>query len=48
MAQRATQKLDSGDKFQELTLKLIDGSSLTLPEDIADGWSVLLFYRGSW
>ena len=48
MAQSATKKLDSGDMLPELQLKITNGTSLNLPNDILNVWSVVLFYRGSW
>ena len=48
MAQVETKKLDSGDPFPEMELKLTDGSSLTIPGEIDESWLVLLVYRGHW
>lgn len=41
-------KLRSGDRIPTLTLKLIDGSSLTLPDDLDSPKTLLLVYRGYW
>jgi hypothetical protein len=40
--------LDTNDMFPELNLQLVSGESLKIPEGIADGYGVLLFYRGHW
>lgn len=37
----------NGDRFPTLTAPIVDGGSLTLPDDL-EGWAVLLFYRGHW
>ncbi len=36
-------KLDAGDVFPELTLNLVDGGTLTLPDS---NWTLMIFYRG--
>jgi peroxiredoxin len=38
--------LTAGTRFPDLELRCVDGSTLTLPEGLAPGWSVVLFYRG--
>ena len=49
MAQvRGTNRLDTGDAFPSMTLRLLDGSSLALPAEVQGEQSVLLFYRGEW
>lgn len=48
MAQTEVKKLDSRDLFPEIELKLIDGTSLMLPEKEGGTWSVFLIYRGLW
>ena len=42
------QKLDSGDAFPEFTLNTIEGSTITLPNDVPTDYAVVLFYRGFW
>lgn len=39
--------LARGDRFPHLDVATIDGS-LSLPEDLAQSYGVVLFYRGSW
>jgi len=41
-------KLVQGDKLPQITLNLIDGGSLTLPEEMPTRYVALLFYRGNW
>ena len=41
-------KLNSGDSFPTLTLDLVDGTRLTLPDDVDARYKVILFYRGHW
>jgi hypothetical protein len=41
-------RLDIGSRFPRLTLQLLDGSSLTLPDDWAGHAGAVLFYRGHW
>ncbi len=43
-----TEKLQQGDRFPTLTLKLVGGGAITLPDDMASRYLVLLFYRGHW
>lgn len=48
---RSTQlpeRLAAGQTFPATTLTLSDGSSMSLPGDMGDGWKVILFFRGSW
>ena len=40
--------LHPGDTFPELTLSVPGGETLTVPDAFADGFGVVLFYRGSW
>ena len=42
------EKLQQGDRFPRLTLNLINGDTLQVPEDINSRYLVLLFYRGYW
>jgi len=43
-----TEKLGAGSRFPRMQLMRVDGVSLTLPEDIATAYQVVLFYRGHW
>lgn len=40
--------LHNGDKFPDLTLAAVGGGTLSLPEDLAGSYGVVLVYRGSW
>jgi peroxiredoxin len=40
--------LQPGDTFPELTLTVPGGSTVTVPETVADRFGVVLFYRGAW
>ena len=42
------EKLQQADRFPALTLKLVDGGSVRLPEEMTGRYAVLLFYRGHW
>jgi len=42
------EKLNTGDVFPKLTLNLVDGSTLELPDGIDARYKVILFYRGHW
>ena len=41
------EKLNTGDRFPEFPLNLVDGSTLTLPAEPAASYRILLLYRGS-
>ncbi|HEX9434441.1 MAG TPA: hypothetical protein VF936_16815 [Burkholderiales bacterium] len=41
-------KLDSGDVFPKLTLKLVEGGTLELPGGLDARYKIILFYRGHW
>jgi peroxiredoxin len=40
--------LQSGDRFPTLTVSLSGGGTLALPDDLAGGFGVVLFFRGAW
>ena len=42
------EKLNSGDPFPRLTLDLMDGTKLVLPDGLDAKYRVILFYRGHW
>lgn len=41
-------KLDTGDTFPKLSLNLVDGDKLDLPDGLDAKYKVILFYRGHW
>lgn len=42
------EKLQQGDRISGLNLNLIDGSALSLPDDMSSRYLAVLFYRGVW
>ena len=42
------EKLNAGDSFPSLTLNLVGGGTLALPDRLDTSYSVVLFYRGHW
>lgn len=40
--------LENGDRLPSLTADRVDGDAMTLPDDLAGSWSLVLFYRGHW
>ncbi len=42
------QKLEAGETFPSVTMKLVGGETVTLPDDLATPYGVVLFYRGHW
>jgi hypothetical protein len=41
-------RLDTGDVFPDVSLDLIDGTILRLPEAMSGRYFAALFYRGHW
>lgn len=48
MAQTTSPKLDGGDQFPSMSMKLVDGDIFKFPEDLSAPFSILLIYRGKW
>lgn len=42
------EKLDTGAVFPRLTLNLVDGGTINVPDDLDARYKVILFYRGHW
>ena len=40
--------LDPGDRFPTLSVALVGGNTISLPNALAGNFGVVLFYRGSW
>jgi len=40
--------LHNGDTFPALSLDIVGGRRISLPDDLAGSYGVVLFYRGSW
>ena len=47
MAQGNT-KLDAGNSFPQLSFQTLDGTSLTVPINQQEQWTIFLLYRGEW
>lgn len=41
-------QLELGDTFPELSLTIVGGDTLVLPNDIVTPYAVVLLYRGHW
>ncbi|MFH1350309.1 MAG: hypothetical protein ABII26_05165 [Pseudomonadota bacterium] len=48
MAKEGTAYLDVNDPFPKLSLKLLSGETMELPEGFGKGYGVLFLYRGYW
>ena len=42
------EKLNTGDIFPKLTLDLVEGTKLVVPDGMDARYRVILFYRGDW
>ncbi len=40
--------LQQGDRFPTLTFNLLDGSAMTVPDDLPSRYAAIIFYRGHW
>lgn len=43
-----SEKLGIGAAFPKLTLNLVGGDTLDLPDGLEGNYKVILFYRGHW
>jgi hypothetical protein len=43
-----SEKLGTGDTFPKLTLNLVGGGRLDLPDGVNAKYRIFLFYRGHW
>src|SRR5205085_5270353 len=41
-------RLHNGERFPTITAPRVGGGEMTIPQDLAGRWAVLLFYRGHW
>lgn len=48
MARYTVKCLDADDLFPPMELRLLSGDSMNIPDELGDGYSVVLFYRGYW
>ena len=44
----STVRLQNGQRFPTITAPTLAGAEITIPDDLAGKWGVLLFYRGHW
>ena len=42
------EKLQQGDRFPQLTLKLVGGGTIRIPDEAPSRYTAVLFYRGHW
>jgi hypothetical protein len=42
------EKLQQGERFPALTLKLVQGRTIRLPDEMPTHYAAVLFYRGHW
>ena len=42
------EKLLQGDRLPKVTFQLLNGETITLPDDAPTLYTALLFYRGHW
>ena len=42
------EKLQQGDRLPSVTLQLVDGGTITLPDHAPTRYTALLLYRGHW
>ena len=42
------EKLNAGDTFPRMTIQLLGGNALTIPDDLESKYTLVLFYRGHW
>lgn len=42
------ERLAAGQTFPSTVVNMSDGSSMNLPDDMGDGWKMILFFRGIW
>ncbi|MFK7733622.1 MAG: hypothetical protein AB8B48_18525 [Pseudomonadales bacterium] len=41
-------KLDTGDTYPSMSVDLVSGGSVTLPDGLSSTYQIILFYRGHW
>ena len=42
------EKLQQGEGLPKVTLQMVDGGTVTLPDDAPTRYTALLYYRGHW
>jgi hypothetical protein len=48
MSNLSTKPLDTGDHFPALSLKLLNGDEVLLPDFVGPDYGLFLVYRGHW
>jgi hypothetical protein len=48
MARIGAAYLDTDDMFPNMEFQMVSGEKLELPEEMGQGYSVVLIYRGEW
>ena len=43
-----SQRLSGGSSLPATTINLAGGGQMTLPDDMGDGYKVIIFFRGYW
>lgn len=41
-------KLENGQRLPDLTVQTVEDGEMRLPDDLEEGWTAILFYRGHW
>lgn len=41
-------RLENNEQFPTIVGPKVGGDRMTIPDDLAEGWSVVLVYRGLW
>jgi peroxiredoxin len=48
MGETMGEKLQQGDRFPSINLKLVNGGTIEIPCQMSGRYVALLFYRGHW
>ena len=43
-----SERLTAGQLFPATAITLAEGSTMALPDDMADGYKMFIIFRGSW
>jgi len=46
LARADTKTIDTGDRFPDLEIKMLEGGTTKVPDDLTGKWSVFIIYRG--
>ena len=41
-------QLNPGDPFPSYSVRVTDGKTLTIPQDLTGEYAIIIFYRGVW